>query len=123
MGVTELQVGVAFPVLAVELLRHACGARAERVLFEAALLTADEACAAGLAHRQAPADEVLAVAVAGAERLATGDRRAYALAKEASRRAVLDAAASEGARRLDRAVRDHWRSEETRASLGRLLER
>ncbi|MGH9090486.1 MAG: enoyl-CoA hydratase/isomerase family protein [Acidimicrobiales bacterium] len=123
LGVTELQVGVAFPVLTVELLRHVCGARAEQVLLEAALLTADEACAAGLAHRQAPADEVLAVAVAGAERLASGDRRAYALAKEASRRPVLEAAASEGARRLDRSVRDHWRSGETRASLGRLLER
>lgn len=123
LGVTELQVGVAFPALAVELLRHVCGARAERLLLGAALLPAGEACAAGLAHRTVPDGEVVAAAVAEAERLATGDRRAYALAKEAVRRPLLDAVASEEARRLDRAVRDQWRSEETRARLGRLLDR
>lgn len=122
IGVTEVQVGVAFPVLAVELLRHACGAMSERLMLGAQLSTAEEACATGMVHRQVPAGELMAVAVAQAERLASGDRRAYALAKEASRRPVLRALDSEDARRVDRAAREHWQSEETRASLGRLLE-
>src|SRR3974390_1958388 len=37
IGATELRVGVSFPVFAVELLRHACGERAEQLIFDADL--------------------------------------------------------------------------------------
>jgi len=122
IGVTEVQVGVALPIVAVELMRHVCGPSAERLMLEARLATAEEACASGMAHRQVPLSDLLSEAVAQAERLATGDARAYALAKEASRRSVLRAAGSEESQALNQAVWDQWQSEETRARLGKLLE-
>jgi enoyl-CoA hydratase len=122
IGVTEVQVGVALPAVAVEVIRHVCGPQAERLMLEARLATADEACAMGLAHRAVPLHDLLPEAVAQAERLAAGDTRAYALAKEVSRRPVLEAARSDTAQALDRAVWEQWTREETRARLGKLLE-
>ncbi len=54
IGATELRVGVSFPVFAIELLRHACGERAEQLIFDANLLDADEARHLGLAHQSPP---------------------------------------------------------------------
>jgi enoyl-CoA hydratase/carnithine racemase len=121
IGVTELQVGVSFPVFAVELLRHVCGPGAERVMLDAELLDAATACREGLAHRAVPRSELQAAAMAEAERLASLDPRAYALAKTASRRFVLSAIGAEGGPALDEQVRDHWGEDRTRANLGRLV--
>ena len=55
IGATELKVGVSFPVVAVELLRHACGAGAEQIMLDAVLYDAAEACRTGLVHRIVPA--------------------------------------------------------------------
>ena len=121
IGVTELKVGVAFPVLTIELLRYVCGARAEEVIFGAGLLGAEEACAVGLAHRHLPRTELRSAAIAAAEELASLDAPAYALAKATVRREMLASAHDERARSLDRLVRDHWQDEATRANLGRLV--
>jgi enoyl-CoA hydratase len=88
IGVTELKVGVAFPVKTVELLHHVCGLHAEQLMFDAAPVDAATACRYGLAHASLPVSELRAGALAEAERLASLDPDAYALAKEASRRAV-----------------------------------
>ncbi len=119
IGVTELSVGVAFPVMTVELLRHVVGDRAEQLMFDASLLTADEACRLGLAHRAVPADELQAAALSAAEGLASHDAGAYALAKAASRKSALAAMDAGGA--IDRQVHEQWRSDGTRAGLERLL--
>jgi enoyl-CoA hydratase/carnithine racemase len=121
IGVTELQVGVAFPVFAVELLRYVCGSSAERLMLDAELLDAGTACREGLAHRAVPRSELQAAAMAEAERLASLDPRAYALAKTSSRRFVLSAIGAEGGPQLDEQVRDHWGDDQTRANLGLLL--
>jgi enoyl-CoA hydratase len=121
MGVTELRVGVAFPVLTVSLLRHVCGARSEEVVFGAGLLGAREACAVGLAHEHVPRSELVVAATAAAQQLASLDAGAYALAKATLRREMLASARDEGARALDRRVRDHWQDEATRANLERLV--
>ena len=121
IGVTELRVGVSFPVVAVELLKHVSGHHAERLIFDAHLVDAGEACRCGLAHERLPRSEVRAAAVAEAEQLASLDARAYALAKTSSRRTVLSSSEDEGARSLDRQVGDHWQDDPTRASLERLL--
>jgi len=121
IGVTELRVGVSFPVVAVDLLKHVSGRHAERLMFDAQLLDAGEACQYGLAHLRLPRSEVRAAAIAAAEQLASFDARAYALAKASSRRAVLSSSQEEGATMLDRAVGDHWQADSTRASLERLL--
>jgi enoyl-CoA hydratase len=121
IGVTELRVGVSFPMVAVELLRHVCGSHAERLMFDAELLDADAACRYGLAHERVPASELQAAAVAAAEQLASLDARAYSLAKTSARRTVVSTLGEERSRQLDRQVLDHWQNPQTRASLGRLL--
>jgi enoyl-CoA hydratase len=120
IGVTELRVGVAFPAAAVELLRHTCGSRAEQLIFDAGLLTAEEACQYGLAHRSMPRSEVLAEAMKEAEKLASLDARAYALAKEAVRRTAL-AAFGDGRQLLDHQVHEQWQDDRTRENLENLL--
>jgi enoyl-CoA hydratase/carnithine racemase len=121
IGVTELKVGVAFPTVAVELLRHVCGHRAEPLMFDAGLLPAEEAVRVGLAHQSLPAAELLDAAVAAADGLASLDPAAYALAKASSRRAVLDAIGHGAGRSIDAEVRAHWQAEGTRANLAQLL--
>lgn len=121
IGVTELKVGVAFPTVAVELLRHVCGHRAEQLMLDAGLLPAEEAVRVGLAHQSLPPAELLDAAMAAADALASLDSVAYALAKASSRRAVLDAIDDEGGRTLDVEIRNHWQAEGTRANLAQLL--
>ncbi len=121
IGVTELRVGVAFPVLAVELLVHTCGRHAEQLMLEAQLLDADEACRRGLVHESLPLSELQGAAVAAAERAASLDAGAYALAKATSRRTVLGVIGGDESRLLDRQVLDHWQDEHTRTNLERLL--
>jgi enoyl-CoA hydratase/carnithine racemase len=121
IGVTELKVGVAFPVLTVELLKHVSGPNAEWLMFDAGLLDADAACARGLVHRSLPSSELAEAALAEAARLASLDPRAYALAKAGARRSVLAAVDDEGGRHLDRQVLEHWQDDRTRAGLEKLL--
>lgn len=121
IGVTELKVGVSFPVVAIELLQHACGPQAEHLIFDAGLLNAEAACRSGLAHQRFPQDELQAAAFAAAEQLASLDARAYALAKASTRRLALSAMVGEGARVLDRDVRNQWKDDQTRANLEQLL--
>jgi enoyl-CoA hydratase/carnithine racemase len=119
IGATELKVGVSFPVFAVELLRHACGADAEQLMLDAALLDGEEACRRGLAHRVLPAEELVDEAIALAGKLAALDPAAYALAKATTRRHALSVT-DEGARALDRQVLAQWQQDATRASLDKL---
>jgi enoyl-CoA hydratase len=121
IGVTELKVGVAFPVFTVDLLRHVCGARAEDVIFGAGLFEATEACAIGLAHQHFPRTELRATAVVEAEQLATLDAAAYALAKATVRRDLLTSEQDDRGRALDREVRAHWQADATRANLEHLV--
>jgi enoyl-CoA hydratase/carnithine racemase len=120
IGATELKVGVSFPVFAVELLRHACGADAEQLILDAALLDGDEASQRGLAHRVVAAEDLRAEAVALAGILADLDPTAYALAKATTRRHALAVAADEESRAIDRRVLAHWQEDSTRASLEHL---
>jgi hypothetical protein len=59
--------------------------------------------------------------MSAAEKLASLDAGAYALAKASTRRAALSAMEDEGSGLLDPQVRDHWKDDQTRASLERLL--
>ncbi len=121
IGVTELKVGVSFPVVAIELLQHACGPQAEQLIFDAGLLNAEAACQIGIAHQRFPRDELQAAALAAAEQLSSLDAGAYALAKASTRRRALSAMADDGARALDGDVRTQWKDDRTRANLEQLL--
>jgi enoyl-CoA hydratase/carnithine racemase len=114
-------VGVAFPVVAIELLKHACGAHAEQLILNAELLDAEGACRSGLAHQSLPRFELDAAATSAAEQLASLDPGAYALAKASMRRHALASMEDDGSRMLDPQVRDHWKDDHTRANLEKLL--
>ena len=120
IGATELKVGVSFPVFAVELLRHACGADAEQLMLDAALVDGEEACRRGLAHRVVGADDLRAEAFAARRDAGPPRRPAYALAKATTRRHALAVADDEACRALDRQVLAHWQDDTTRASLEQL---
>jgi enoyl-CoA hydratase/carnithine racemase len=107
--------------MTVELLRHVCGPRAEQVMLNAALLGADEALLSGLVHQVVPRSELDDAAIAAAEHLGSLDARAYALAKESSRRFALSAMEDPAGRALNGHVLDHWNDDRTRANLETLL--
>jgi len=123
IGVTELRIGVSFPIVAIELLRHACGAGAEQLIFGAEVLDAEGACQSGLAHQHFPREVLRTEAMAAAERLAALDPGAYALAKASMRRSALSAMAIDqgDGRSLELQVRQQWKEDQTRANLGNLL--
>ena len=98
IGVTELKVGVSFPTAAVELLRHVCGPHAERLMLDAGLLPAEEACRVGLAHECLPS--VRAPGVGHHRRREVGVTRCHGLCpgqEPRSRRAALSAMDEESA--------------------------
>ena len=89
IGASELQVGVPFPVAALEVLTHACGHHVEEVVFGGALFSDDEAIRVGLAHEVVDGDLVLtrALDVAGAR--AAMRPEAYRMAKQQMRAPAL----------------------------------
>jgi enoyl-CoA hydratase/carnithine racemase len=107
--------------VAIEILRHACGARAEQLIFDAELLDADSACQYGLVHQRVPRSELQSEAMAAAEQLASLDPGAYALAKASTRRFALSAMENDDGRAVDLLVLDHWKNDTTRTNLERLL--
>lgn len=81
IGLSEMQVGVPFPGVALEVVRHAAGTAARRLVLEAALLSPAEAVAAGLVDRATAADSLLDEAVAEAGRLGRIPADVYAFTK------------------------------------------
>jgi enoyl-CoA hydratase len=81
IGLSEMRVGVPFPGVALEVVRHAAGTRARRLVLEAALLSPDEAVAAGLIDRVTAAGSLLDEAVAEAEWLGRIPADVYAFTK------------------------------------------
>src|SRR4051812_22611916 len=82
MGVPELRVGLPFPVAALEIVRHAIGARVDELAFTGRSFDALAAQAMGLAHEIVSLETLLDDAVRSARRLEQIPRRTYALTKE-----------------------------------------
>jgi enoyl-CoA hydratase/carnithine racemase len=126
IGATELSVGVAFPVAAVEILRYACGPHCDGVVLGAGLYQGEAAVDAGLVHELAPADTLFDRAVEAAERLGALNPAAFRLAKAQLHRPVTDRIAAD-APSVDAAAARVWGSAETvaavRASLDRTVRR
>ena len=126
IGATELAVGVAFPVAALEIVRYACGPRSDDVVFGAGLYQGAAAVDAGLVHELSPEDTLLDRALEAAERLGALNPAAFRLAKAQLHRAVSDRiSADEEA--VDAEVRRVWVAADTvaavRASLDRTVRR
>ena len=111
-----------FPVAALEVMRHACGAHAENLLLRARLLEPDEALAVGLVHELVPPERVLERALAVASELAALPAGAYAMAKQQLRAETL-ARVERNSPRLDPRVVEVWSSPDTRARIQAQLDR
>lgn len=122
IGASELLVGVAFPVAAVEILRHACGDHAEEVILTGRLYEGEGAVATGIGHEVVDPDALEARAREVAAELGAAAHAPFRLAKAQLRRPVLERIATDGPR-VDAEVTALWASEETAATVRAYLER
>jgi enoyl-CoA hydratase len=81
IGLSELKVGVPFPGVPLEVMRHALGPATPRFVLGAALLPPPEALAAGLIDRVVAPEALLDEALAEAERLAAISPDVYEFTK------------------------------------------
>jgi enoyl-CoA hydratase len=120
IGLTELAVGVPFPVAALEICRDAMGISAGRAALQAKTIDANTALARGWIDAVVPGDEIVAQAVTTARELGQYSPAAYAATKKQLHRPVrtaIDAGAA-----TDADVRASWISEETRGRIKAFLE-
>jgi enoyl-CoA hydratase len=123
LGVPELRVGVPFPPLALEILRHATAPAALTTLvLDGDTFAPEAALARGLADELVEPHSLLPRAIEAAERLARVPAPAFALAKEALRVPVRAALEREGAR-LETRFLELWSSPETLAAMRAYVER
>jgi enoyl-CoA hydratase/carnithine racemase len=120
IGASEVRVGVPFPVAALEVVRYACGDRAEEVLLGGRLYRGDDAVASGLAHRVVADDLIEAAAAAEASDLGDISAEAYANTKS-QLRAPAVARIREGGE-IDREVSRLWSADHTRQRLADSME-
>ena len=120
IGLTELAVGVPFPVAALEICRYSMGISASRAALTAKTIDADTALARGWVDAVVPKDDLLSEALAVARELGQYSPAAYAATKKQLHRPVR-AAINDGAA-ADADVRASWISEETRGRIAGFLE-
>lgn len=123
MGVTELLVGVPFPVVAFEVLRHLLPEKeVQSLVYSGRTVSAPEALRLGLVDELAPPDAVLDRALEVAAKLARIPRPAFALTKELARRPAVERM-EHYADRFDPRTARIWASDETRAIMRQFLDR
>ncbi|MDA3656515.1 enoyl-CoA hydratase/isomerase family protein [Mycobacterium xenopi] len=115
IGLTELAVGVPFPVTALEICRYAMGASITRATLQAKTLGVHEASAQGWIDEVVEQDELIPRAVAIARELGEHSPTAYAATKDQLHRPV-HAAIKAGAD-MDAQARADWLTDETRSRI------
>lgn len=117
IGVPELRVGVAFPPLAMELMRSRLNLSATTdVLLSGKLCTPEDAQAYGMIHKVVNKDELLSAAVAKAQKLAEVQPELYALTKEQLNQPLREAIDASQARWEDQ-IMAQWQSDKAMESL------
>lgn len=117
IGIPELQVGVPFPVIALEIVRHtAPGHLGDEMVYQGEIVPPAEALARGLIDEVAPPGELLDRAVAAARRLGAIPAASFAATKRALRAPAL-ARYRAAAPEADPATVEAWRSPEVRAAV------
>jgi enoyl-CoA hydratase len=121
IGLTELPVGVAFPRVALEIVRHALGPLATKTVLLGETVGRDEALRLGMVDEVVPPHELLEHATAAATKLARTPATLYARTKQDLHAPALSAVASEpdGALAVWTAPETKTRLTEFLASLGR----
>ena len=123
IGVPELQLGVPFPAVAMEILRQAAsGVEARRLVLTGRLLEPEEAVAGGLVDEVVAPDELLDRAVAEAESLARVPAVTFGLTKRQLGAASARRLEREGAE-VDREVLEIWSRPEILAGIRSYIER
>ena len=120
IGASEVRVGVPFPAAALEVVRYACGDRAEEQLLGGRLYRGADAIANGLAHRVI-ADDLIEAAVAEASDLAEISADAYRHTKAQLRAPTLARISEAGD--IDHEVRQLWGADQTRQRIADSVER
>ena len=115
IGLTELAVGVPFPVPALEICRHAMGPSVTRAALQANVIDADPALARGWIDEIVPGENLMDRAVALARELGQHSPNAYAATKEQLHRPAR--AAIEAGVAVDAEVRAYWTSDEARGRI------
>jgi enoyl-CoA hydratase len=120
IGLSEVAVGVPFPVAALEICRYAMGPSVTRAVLQADNLDVHTAAARGWIDEVVAQEDLLSRAVETARALGQHPPNAYAAMKEQLHRharAAIDAGAD-----LDAGVRAIWKSAETRARISAFLD-
>lgn len=120
IGLTELAVGVPFPVAALEICRFAMGTSASRAALQANTIDPETALARGWIDEVIPNDDLIGQAVGIARELGQYSPAVYAATKRQLHqpvRAAIDAAAD-----VDAKVRAGWMTEETRSRIAAFVE-
>jgi enoyl-CoA hydratase len=119
IGLSELSVGVPFPTVALEIMRHAVGPAAGSLVLAARLLDAAQAQSIGLIHDVEAPEALLDSAVALARAMAKTPAEVFALSK---RQLQLPArAAMDGHDADEEAVAAGWESSGTRDAIAAYL--
>jgi enoyl-CoA hydratase len=119
IGLAELSVGVPFPTVALEIMRHAIGPAAGNLVLTARLLDATQAQSIGLIHDVAAPEALLDSAVALAQAMAKTPAEVFSLSK---RQLQLPArAAMDGHDADEVAIAAGWESSGTRDAIAGYL--
>jgi enoyl-CoA hydratase len=114
IGVTELLVGVPFPPIAMEIMRHAVVPhRFEDAIFSGATFAPDDAVARGLVDEVVDPEALIKRAVVAAQTLAALSPPAFALTKRQTRSPAIERVAQ--ADHIDEEIVELWCADETLA--------
>jgi enoyl-CoA hydratase len=117
IGVTELLVGVPFPVIALEVMRFAATShRFEDMVLGAATYPPDAARELGLVHDVVDGERLLEAAIAAAQKLGELAPVAFALTKRQTRQVVADRITADGPR-YDAEVDRIWQAPQSLANI------
>lgn len=120
IGLSEVAVGVPFPVAALEICRYAMGPSVTRAVLQADNIDARTAAGRGWIDEIVPPDDLLSAAVGVARRLGQHGPTAYAAMKEQLHRHTREAIDASAA--VDANVRALWKSDKTRARISAFLD-
>lgn len=120
IGLTELAVGVPFPVAALEICRFAMGTSATRAALRAKTIDAGAALAQGWIDAVVGGDELISQAIATARELGESSPSAYAATKRQLHQPARDAIDAGAV--MDAEVQASWISEETRGRIAAFIE-
>jgi enoyl-CoA hydratase len=115
IGLAELSVGVPFPTAAMEILRHAIGPAADRLVLTAGLLDPSQARSIGLVHDVEAPDTLLDSAAAKAQKMAQIPAEVFAFSKRQLHQPASDRIAAQSGD--DDTVLALWSSTRTRDAI------